>query len=118
MSNAHGSKWIRPEKRLAIYLRDGMACAYCGARAEDGAQLSLDHLQPRELGGSHDASNLVTCCVSDNASRQDSSMREWFAVLRDRGVDTSKLSARIRWLTERKLDISAAKKMIAARKAA
>lgn len=22
MSNTHGSKWIRPEKRLAIYLRE------------------------------------------------------------------------------------------------
>lgn len=117
MSNEHGSKWIRPEKRLAIYLRDGMACAYCGARAEDGAQLSLDHLQPRELGGTHDTTNLVTCCVSDNSARQDSSMREWFVTLRDRGIDTSKLSARIRRATARRLDLAAAKKMIAARKA-
>lgn len=34
MSNANGSKWIRPEKRLAIYHRDGFACIYCGATAE------------------------------------------------------------------------------------
>ncbi len=118
MSNAHGSKWIRPEKRLAIYARDGWACVYCGATAEEGVQLSLDHLQPRELGGSHDAANLATSCVSCNAARQDKPMREWLAALRDKGRDTAGLAARIRRLTARKLDLAAAKQVLAARKAA
>ena len=30
----NGSKWIRPEKRMAIYLRDGLACVYCGEGVE------------------------------------------------------------------------------------
>ena len=34
--NAHGSKWIRPKKRWAIYKRDGGVCAYCGVHAVDG----------------------------------------------------------------------------------
>ncbi|KKK72946.1 hypothetical protein LCGC14_2898780, partial [marine sediment metagenome] len=34
-----GMNWIRPEKRLAIYLRDGLACCYCGATVEDGTKL-------------------------------------------------------------------------------
>jgi len=42
-----GMNWIRREKRVAIYLRDGCACAYCGATLEDGTQLTLDYLRPR-----------------------------------------------------------------------
>jgi 5-methylcytosine-specific restriction endonuclease McrA len=41
-----GMNWIRQEKRLAIYLRDGLACGYCGDSVENGAKLSLDHLKP------------------------------------------------------------------------
>ena len=61
--------WIRQEKRLAIYLRDGLACAYCGHGVEDGATLSLDHLIPHSQGGSNRAENLVTCCDRCNKSR-------------------------------------------------
>lgn len=114
MSNANGSKWIRPEKRLAIYARDGFACVYCG----DEDRLSLDHLQPRELGGSHEASNLVACCVSCNSARQDSPQRAWFATLRDRGIDTSKLSAKIARLTRKPLDMATGRALLAARKGA
>lgn len=98
-----GSKWIRAAKRLAIYLRDGLACCFCGATVEDAAVLTLDHLLARELGGSNDATNLVTCCLSCNSSKQDLSMRDWFRALRDRGIDTSKLGAKIRRLTSRDL---------------
>lgn len=28
--NWQGMNWCRPATRLAIYLRDGMACTYCG----------------------------------------------------------------------------------------
>ena len=64
-----GSKWIRRERRLAIYLRDGMACAYCGQAVEDGAKLSLDHLQPVSMGGKNATKNLVTCCQLCNSVR-------------------------------------------------
>ena len=61
----NGGKWIRPDKRLAIYLRDGLACAYCGATMEQGDTfLTLDHVVPPELGGSNAPSNLVCCCRS------------------------------------------------------
>lgn len=66
-----GMNWIRQDKRLAIYLRDGLSCAYCGASVEDGAQLSLDHLKPHNNGGGNEARNLVTCCSRCNSSRAD-----------------------------------------------
>jgi 5-methylcytosine-specific restriction endonuclease McrA len=111
MSNKNGSKWIRPEKRLAIYSRDGFCCVYC--RAED--KLSLDHLQPRELGGSHEATNLVTCCVSCNSARKDQAMRVWLKVLRDDGVDVNGLARRIRSLASKSLDMGEGKRLLAAR---
>lgn len=73
--NKHGSKWIRPEKRLAIYIRDGWDCVYCRTVFPLGRDLTLDHIVPRSLGGGNDAANLVTCCLSCNSSRQDAPLR-------------------------------------------
>ena len=66
-----GMNWIRKEKRLAIYLRDGLACPYCGDTVENGAKLSLDHLTPYSQGGSNSETNLITCCCRCNSARQD-----------------------------------------------
>jgi 5-methylcytosine-specific restriction endonuclease McrA len=91
-----GSKWIRPVKRLAIYCRDGAACIYCGRGIADGAVLSLDHILACELGGTNEHTNLVSCCIICNSSKSDLTTRQWFTVLRDRGVDTSAIGAKIR----------------------
>lgn len=64
-----GMNWIRKEKRLALYLRDGLACCYCGASVEDGTQLTLDHVTPHSKGGSNEHTNLVTCCHRCNSAR-------------------------------------------------
>jgi 5-methylcytosine-specific restriction endonuclease McrA len=65
------SRWITPRNRLAIYIRDGFACCYCGrdlrnARPND---VGLDHLKPQSQGGGHEHSNLVTACFSCNRGR-------------------------------------------------
>lgn len=65
----YGSKWIRPRKRLAIYLRDKMACVYCGASVIQGADTVLDHVVPHKAGGTNHESNLVTCCKPCNDSK-------------------------------------------------
>jgi 5-methylcytosine-specific restriction endonuclease McrA len=67
--NWQGMNWIRQEKRLAIYLRDSLACVWCGFTLEAGAKLTLDHLKPHSKGGSNHESNLVTCCKRCNDSR-------------------------------------------------
>lgn len=77
---ASGGKWIQPRKRLAIYLRDGMACVYCGAKVEDGATLSLDHLLPQSYGGGNHEGNLVTCCHSCNSKRGNMDLGQWLEV--------------------------------------
>lgn len=117
-ANWQGMNWIRQEKRLAIYARDGFACVYCGHAAEDdGEGLSLDHVLAHELGGGNDASNLVTACAFCNSSKADRTMRGWLAALRDRGVNTDGLAARIRRQTAKKLDRAEGKRLLAMRSA-
>jgi 5-methylcytosine-specific restriction endonuclease McrA len=65
-ANYNGMNWITQKKRLAIYLRDGLSCCYCGESVEDGASLTLDHVLPVIKGGTNDASNLVTSCFRCN----------------------------------------------------
>jgi len=69
--NKAGMNWISKDKRLAIYLRDGMGCMYCGSTLEDGITLTLDHLTPRSRGGDNEATNLITCCSKCNSVRGD-----------------------------------------------
>jgi 5-methylcytosine-specific restriction endonuclease McrA len=63
--------WIRKERRLAIYIRDGFQCAYCGCDLKHAApaDITLDHLLPRSAGGTNESTNLVTACRSCNSSR-------------------------------------------------
>lgn len=114
--NTHGAKWIRPAKRAAIYRRDGNKCAYCGVErlrlghpVKEGvtyaATFTLDHLIPRELGGTNVASNLVSACFRCNSARQDKSLRTWFKALRKAGVNTDAIGRRIRRLVRKPLSI-------------
>ena len=54
--------------RYRIFLRDGFACRYCGARA-DQSPLVIDHIHPVVAGGTNDPSNLVTACEDCNAGK-------------------------------------------------
>ncbi len=100
-----GMNWIRLSTRLAIYSRDGFVCAYCGAEGESlGQGLTLDHVLACELGGSNEANNLITACLSCNSAKQAKTTRQWFQTLRDRGIKTGKIAERIRRQTRRKLD--------------
>lgn len=111
-----GENWIRQEKRLALYLRDGLACVYCGARVENGVQLSLDHLRPVSKGGTNGASNLVTCCRHCNTIRGNVSLsvflRRAFEI---DATDATTIRRRIQRNIRRRLPLDEAKKMIARR---
>lgn len=65
--------WCRPEKRLAIYLRDRFTCLYClrDLHDSDPRDITLDHLVPVSAGGTNHESNLVTACRACNCSRKD-----------------------------------------------
>lgn len=67
------SKWITPLRRLALYIRDGFTCQYCGRdlREAEPRDVTLDHLLPRVAGGTHEDRNLVTACGKCNYGRKD-----------------------------------------------
>jgi 5-methylcytosine-specific restriction endonuclease McrA len=66
---ARGGSWISPSRRLAIYIRDGFCCLYCGRDRRRANDLTLDHLTCHEDGGTDAPSNLVTACRSCNSAK-------------------------------------------------
>ena len=113
-----GMNWITPCKRLSIYMRDGLACCYCGEGIEQGAKLTLDHLVCHKDGGTNEASNLVTACHRCNSSRGS---RPWVKFAKqvagyvNHGVTAGQITRHIRSTVKRTLDVNAAKEMIARR---
>ena len=57
--------------RFEVFKRDGFACKYCGAGAEDGMKLNIDHIIPVSRGGTNDMDNLITACHLCNAGKRD-----------------------------------------------
>lgn len=78
--------WIRKERRLAIYMRDGFACQYCGCdlRHAAPADITLDHLVCRSEGGGNESQNLVTACRSCNSAR---GAKPWWSYAMGGAVD-------------------------------
>lgn len=117
-SNWQGMNWIRQDKRLSIYSRDGFCCVYCGATSEDGNSLSLDHVLAHELGGTNHETNLVTCCGTCNSAKAHRTLRCWLSYLREKGINTAGLANRIRRQTAKKLNRDEGKRLLALRRAA
>lgn len=101
----NGGKWIRPEKRHAIYERDHFACVYCGKSIFDheGLTLTLDHVRPQELGGTNDATNLVTACKTCNSTKGRKSMSGFLAFLERQGISSDGVARRVKNATKRKI---------------
>ena len=118
--NWKGMNWIRQSKRLAIYLRDGLACVYCGDSVENGAKLTLDHLTPDSKGGSNEATNLVCCCHRCNSARGNRPVRAFSRAVADyldHGVEAAEIERHVRNCAKRSLTgpLAEAKELIARR---
>ena len=61
--------------RRNIYLRDGYTCQYCGIQFS-AKDLTLDHVNPRALGGQNRWENLVACCGPCNRKKDDQTLEE------------------------------------------
>ena len=113
-----GMKFVRGEKRTALYIRDGLACAYCGSGIEDGTKLTLDHLVAHSNGGSHHETNLVTCCHKCNSSRGNRDWRAFAATVAaylNHGVTAEMIIGHIETTIQRPVDVKSAKEIIARR---
>jgi 5-methylcytosine-specific restriction endonuclease McrA len=63
--------------RREVFRRDNYTCQYCGSTNRD---LTIDHINPKHLGGLHSWLNVVTACAYCNHKKggrtlQQSSMR-------------------------------------------
>jgi len=56
----------RPRVKLTrkeIFKRDNYTCQYCGSSSRD---LTIDHINPKHMGGTHSWENVVTACYYCN----------------------------------------------------
>ena len=58
--------------RFNVFLRDGFACAYCGAHEN----LTFDHVVPRSRGGRTTWENIVTACSPCNLAKGSRLLKE------------------------------------------
>ncbi|MEP0765579.1 MAG: HNH endonuclease [Fimbriimonadia bacterium] len=54
--------------RQTVLARDNHTCQYCGRPSRD---LTIDHVIPRRMGGTHTWENLVACCRRCNLKKGD-----------------------------------------------
>ena len=54
--------------REEVFARDAWRCVYCGETFA-GAELTVDHVQPRVRGGDRSGGNLVTACGGCNVAK-------------------------------------------------
>ena len=71
MSRKHGPS-AREYKRMLVNVlldRDGFTCAVCNVAMEDCADMSIDHIVPKMLGGSDEAGNIRVIHKQCNSTR-------------------------------------------------
>ncbi|WP_424139368.1 HNH endonuclease [Roseomonas chloroacetimidivorans] len=59
----------------------GNRCAYCLRHADEGVELTADHMLPLSRGGSNDPSNVVPACRSCNCTKRTRTPLEFLAGL-------------------------------------
>ncbi|MFQ6072530.1 MAG: HNH endonuclease [Methanosarcinales archaeon] len=62
--------------KKAILERDGYHCVVCGRGREDGVELVVDHIKPKDKGGTNDIDNGQTLCMEHNLMKKNYSQTE------------------------------------------
>lgn len=58
------------EQKKAIFERDNYKCVVCGKGKENGIELHIDHIKPKELGGKAIIKNGQTLCAQHNFQKK------------------------------------------------
>ena len=86
---------IPADLRLAVYLRDGNACVYCGKPRPYGVLFEADHYRAEVWNGPTEAGNLLCCCPACNKLKRELTPRAFFVFLEDLGMLTPGLQERV-----------------------
>ena len=54
-----------------IMKRDGYKCVICGRSKKDGVELQVDHIKPKDLGGTNSIDNGETLCAQHNFQKKN-----------------------------------------------
>jgi 5-methylcytosine-specific restriction endonuclease McrA len=73
--NRERQRAFRDRHRLQVYERDRGRCRYCGAPVPID-RFFVDHVIPARCGGTHDPTNLVTCCPACNTRKRNRTPEE------------------------------------------
>ncbi len=65
-----------PKEKKAILERDRYKCVVCGRGLKDGIELVVDHIKPKDKGGTNDISNGQTLCMEHNLMKKNYSQTE------------------------------------------
>ena len=65
-----------PEQRGMILERDGFRCVICGRWKQDGVELHIDHIKPKDLGGKATLENGQTLCAQHNFKKKNYNQTE------------------------------------------
>ena len=68
---AHNNAWSEQQWQTVCWVFGG--CAYCGSQGV----LTIDHVDPRCLGGAHVPENLVPACKHCNCSKNMRPLEQW-----------------------------------------
>ena len=58
------------EQKQEILKRDGYKCVICGLGRENGVELQVDHIKPKEFGGKATIENGQTLCAMHNFQKK------------------------------------------------
>jgi hypothetical protein len=59
------------KQKEAILRRDGYRCVICGKGREDGVELHVDHIKPKDAGGKATIENGQTLCAAHNFRKKN-----------------------------------------------
>lgn len=65
-----------PEVKKKILERDGYKCVVCGRGHKDGVELVVDHIKPKDKGGTNEIDNGQTLCMEHNLLKKNYSQTE------------------------------------------
>ena len=64
------------EQKQAILARDNYRCVVCGRGQQDGVELHVDHIKPKDKGGKATLENGQTLCAEHNFRKKNYSQTE------------------------------------------
>ena len=64
------------KQKEKILEKDGYKCVVCGRGKEDGVELVVDHIKPKDKGGTNDINNGQTLCMEHNLLKKNFSQTE------------------------------------------